>query len=77
MKNDGDHGLLSRLAEVTSTSLGSSQSAPRWRAEMGEERMMFGTEACVPLVGPASELRLKKAKLEIVRETLHDHLPLW
>lgn len=39
--------------------------------------MMFGTEACVPLVGPASELRLKKAKLEIVRETLHDHLPLW
>lgn len=34
VKNGGDHGLLSRLAEVTAASLGSSQSAPCWRAEM-------------------------------------------
>lgn len=31
----------------------------------------------MPLVVPAFELRLKKAELEIVRETLQDHSPLW
>lgn len=44
---------------------------------MRGEDDVWQREACMPLVVPAFELRLKKAKLEIVRDTLQDHSPLW
>lgn len=75
VKNDGDHGLLSCLAEITCTFLGHRESAPCWRMEIRDAQECYLANRGVPWLpaGLAFEPKLKKAKMEIVHETLLAH----
>lgn len=80
MKNDGDHGLLSCLTEVTCT----SGAVPKC-SMLGNGGASGDVPGCCladsgvpwPLAGLAFEPRLKKAKLEVIHETLPAPLPHW
>lgn len=75
VKNDGDHGLLSCLEEITCTFLGHRESAPCWRMEIRDVQECYLANRGVPWLpaGLAFEPKLKKAKMEIVHETLLAH----